>query len=117
VQNQDRPRELRASEHTHTVTRSYVEQSGEKIEEQVKVVRMFTVIQKGERESGKGEAKKREEVIDRSRKCCNIMRHAVNEYPVQLVDVAKSILLMQRCTCHHPCEPASPVQGGLRQHE
>jgi len=42
---------------------------------QVKAVRMFTVIQKDERE---GRRRKRRLVIN---KCCNIMRHVSKEYP------------------------------------
>ena len=69
--------------HTHhTAIRSLAEQSKEAREEQVKVVRMLTVIRRRTRRWGEKQERKRREVVNRSRKCCDIiMRHVAREYP------------------------------------
>ena len=68
--------------HTHHTIRSLAEQSKEAREEQVKVVRMLTVIRRRIRRWGERKERKRREVVNRSRKCCDIiMRHVAREDP------------------------------------
>jgi len=67
---------------THHTIRSLVEQSKEAREEQVKVVRMLTVIRRRTRRWGEKQERERREVVNRNRKCCDIiMRHVARVYP------------------------------------
>ena len=53
------------------------------------------------------EAKKRREVINRSRKCCNIVRHVAEEYPARLIHTAKMY------SSHATMHLLPPLRAGL----
>lgn len=97
IQKNRPPAGMPTSHHHHITCRT----KRRKIEEQVKVVRMFTVIQK------EHEREERREVINRSRKSCNIMRHVAKEYLARLIHIAK------RYSFHATMHLPAPLRLGL----